>query len=57
MANVDKVQELLRLQRVSKYRGEEKFCKIHSEKKENFINEIGRGWQESKELLKVDLWP
>lgn len=57
MANVDKVQELLRLQRVSKYQGEEKFCKIHSEKKENVINEIGRGWQESKELLKVDLWP
>ena len=57
MANVDKVQELLRLQRVSKYQGEEKFCKTHSEKKENFINEIGRGWQESKELLKVDLWP
>lgn len=57
MANVDKVQELLRLQRVSKYQGEEKFCKTHSEKKENFINEIGRGWQESKELLKLDLWP
>lgn len=57
MENADKVEELLRLQRVSKYQGEEKFCKIHSEKKENFINEIGRGWQESKELLKVDLWP
>lgn len=57
MENVDKVQELLRLQRVSKHQGEEKFCKIHSEKKENFINEIGRGWQELKELLKVDLWP